>query len=187
MPDSTPRDDLSRPLPPDQNTIPPDQDPADADHVVAPPTGWFATLRQLGPGLIIAGSIVGSGELIATTKTGAQAGLVLLWLITLGCIIKVFVQIELGRVAITHGVTTLAALNRVPGRVGPANWILWFWLAMMSASIAQLGGIVGGVGQSLALAFPIRGDYAEAIKIPATRDLDQYLEWDAALLSAFDL
>lgn len=187
MPDPHPLDDPIRPVPPDENTIPPDLDPAGPEGVVAPPTGFLGTLRQLGPGLIIAGSIVGSGELIATTKTGAQAGIVLLWLIILGCLIKVFVQIELGRVAITHGVTTLAALNQVPGRIGPANWILWFWLAMMCASIAQLGGIVGGVGQSLALSFPISGDYREAIEIPSARDLNRYLEWDPRLLSAFDL
>lgn len=187
MPPPPPDDDLIRPASPRENTIPPELDPADPSGVVPPPQGFAATLRQLGPGLIIAGSIVGSGELIATTKTGAQAGIVLLWLIILGCLIKVFVQIELGRVAITHGVTTLAALNRVPGRIGPANWILWFWLAMMAASIAQLGGIVGGVGQSLAMAFPLRGDYLDAIEMPSAKDLDQYLDWDETLLSAFDL
>lgn len=46
-----------------------------------PPTNILGILGRLGPGLIIAGSIVGSGELIATTKTGAEAGFWLLWLI----------------------------------------------------------------------------------------------------------
>jgi Mn2+/Fe2+ NRAMP family transporter len=184
---STPPPDAAPTTPPDDNTIPPADDPGDAAHVLAPPTTFGGTLRQLGPGLIIAGSIVGSGELIATTKTGAQAGMTLLWLIAVGCVIKVFVQIELGRYAITYGKTTLAALNTVPGRIGPVNWILWFWLAMMSASIAQLGGIVGGVGQSLALAYPITGDYVAAIQVPAANQLDQYLDWDETLLSALDL
>ena len=67
----------------------------------APTTVW-GILRRIGPGLIVAGSIVGSGELIATTVTGAQAGFWLLWLIIIGCVIKVFVQVELGRYAITH-------------------------------------------------------------------------------------
>jgi len=49
-------------------------DPAAAHAVADPPTNFFGILQKLGPGLIIAGSIVGSGELIATTKTGAQAG-----------------------------------------------------------------------------------------------------------------
>ena len=137
-------------------------------------------MRRLGPGLIIAGSIVGSGELIATTKTGAQAGIALLWLIVVGCVIKVFVQIELGRYSITHGQTTLAALNTLPGRVGRANWILWFWVVMMAATVAQLGAIVGGVGQALAISFPITGDYQRAIALPSQAELERYLDWEAA-------
>ena len=53
-----------------------------------PPTTSLGILKQLGPGLIIAGSIVGSGELIATTAVGAEAGFVLLWLIIIGCLIN---------------------------------------------------------------------------------------------------
>ena len=54
----------------------------------------YATDVEGYPGLVIAGSIVGSGELIATTATGAEAGFWLLWLIIVGCVIKVFVQVE---------------------------------------------------------------------------------------------
>ena len=38
------------------------------------PTTKLGILRNIGPGMILAGSIVGSGELIATTSTGAEAG-----------------------------------------------------------------------------------------------------------------
>lgn len=140
------------------------------------PVSLGATLRRLGPGLIIAGSIVGSGELIATTKTGAQAGMVLLWLILIGCLIKIFVQIELGRFTITTGETCLSGLDSVPGPRLRVNWIVWFWLLMSLFSIGQLGGIVGGVGQAFALSFPLTGDYATAIHEAAqiyTRD-DKY-------------
>ena len=65
--------------------------------IETPPNSIGGILWRLGPGLIVAGSIVGSGELILTTKTGAQAGFWLLWLIVIGCLIKVFVQVELGR------------------------------------------------------------------------------------------
>ena len=57
---------------------------------VNPPTTFGKALLRIGPGLIIAGSIVGSGELIATTKVGAESGFWLLWLIIIGCVIKVF-------------------------------------------------------------------------------------------------
>ncbi len=114
-------------------------------------------IRCIGPGLIVAGSIVGSGELIATTKTGAEAGFSLLWLIMLGCVVKVFAQVELGRYALISGKTTLRALDEVPGpRIkGRGNWLVWYWLLMWLASISQLGGIVGGVGQALAISAPI--------------------------------
>ncbi len=45
----------------------------DGSFVTGPPRTLAGTLLRLGPGMIIAGSIVGSGELIATTKAGAEA------------------------------------------------------------------------------------------------------------------
>lgn len=161
----------------ERSSVPPAADGASEPSIVAAPTTFKGILGRIGPGLIIAGSIVGSGELIATTKTGAQAGIALLWLIIVGCVIKVFVQVELGRYAISHGETTLSALNRVPGpRVG-VNWIIWLWVVMMLLTIGQLGGIVGGVGQSLALTFPFTKDYREAIRVPSLHELKRYVEW----------
>ena len=60
-------------------------------------------LLRMGPGMIIAAAVVGSGELILTPRTGAEAGFTLLWIILLGCVTKVFVQVELGRYAIESG------------------------------------------------------------------------------------
>lgn len=120
-----------------------------------PPTTIRGILKQLGPGLIIAGSIVGSGELIATTLAGAEAGFVLLWLIIIGCLIKVFVQIEFGRFTITSGRTTLDGLNMVPGPRLRVNWLCWFWLIFTVVALIQLGGIIGGVGQAMAIQAPV--------------------------------
>jgi Mn2+/Fe2+ NRAMP family transporter len=129
--------------------------PNEQTETADPPTTIRGILRQLGPGLIIAGSIVGSGELIATTAVGAEAGFVLLWLIIIGCIIKVFVQIEFGRFTITSGRTTLDGLNEVPGPRAKVNWIMWFWLVFIMVALVQLGGIIGGVGQALAIQQPL--------------------------------
>jgi manganese transport protein len=127
--------------------------PADLD-IKEPPTRFLPALRQIGPGLILAGSIVGTGELIATTGLGAEQGYVLLWLILLSCVIKVFVQVELGRYAITHGKTTLEALHTLPGpRVG-TSWLSWLWLFMMLATQAQIAAMEGLVGQAAHMAFP---------------------------------
>ena len=121
------------------------------------PTTVLGILRQLGPGLIVAGSIVGSGELIATTVTGAKAGFWLLWLIIIGCVIKVFVQVEMGRYSIVTGKTAMDGFDDVPGpRIkSRGNWLIWYWFVMFIASIGQLGGIVGGVGQALSISYPL--------------------------------
>ncbi|UCG60133.1 MAG: hypothetical protein JSU70_11535, partial [Phycisphaerales bacterium] len=129
--------------------------PADSTTAREPPRTLLATLLRLGPGMIIAGSIVGSGELIATTKAGAEAGFCLLWLIILGCVIKVSTQIEFGRHAITWGQTPLKALNDLPGPRLKVNWLLWYWTIMTMLVISQQGGIVGGVGQALAISRPL--------------------------------
>jgi len=54
--------------------------PAD---VTEPPSSILGILRRIGPGMILAASIVGSGELIATTTLGAQVGYAALWVILL--------------------------------------------------------------------------------------------------------
>ncbi len=54
-----------------------------------PPTRFAESVKYLGPGFILSASIVGSGELIATTIMGAKAGFVLLWFIIFSCIVKV--------------------------------------------------------------------------------------------------
>ncbi len=111
-----------------------------------PPTSIWGSLPYLGPGFILSASIVGSGELIATTIVGAKAGFVLMWFLIFSCLVKVAVQIEFGKHAISSGESTMASLNTLPGpRLGRANWSIWTWLLLMIAKMMQVGGIVGGV------------------------------------------
>jgi manganese transport protein len=122
--------------------------------VQEPPHSLAAALRQIGPGLILAASIVGTGELINTTGLGASAGFSLLWLILLSCVIKVFVQVELGRYAITRGKTSLEAFDTLPGPRLGASWLCWCWLFMCLATQAQIAAMEGTVGQAAHMAFP---------------------------------
>ncbi len=50
----------------------------------------------MGPGIILLASVVGSGDLIAITTLGAQAGYVALWVILLRCFIKPAIEVEMG-------------------------------------------------------------------------------------------
>ena len=114
-------------------------------------------LRQLGPGMILTGSIVGSGELIATPTLAAKVGFTALWLIVVSCVIKVVIQEELGRYTILTGETTFEALNKIPGPRLGVSWVVWCWLLMFIGVTFQQGGIFGGVGQVFHLLFPAIG------------------------------
>ena len=77
------------------------------EHYQDPPQGVLATLKQVGPGMIQVGGVVGSGELIVTNKLGALAGFVFLWFVVFSCLIKVVVQTALARYTICSGKTFL--------------------------------------------------------------------------------
>lgn len=120
-----------------------------------PPRSIAATFRKIGPGMILAASIVGSGELIATTTLGAQAGFVALWIILFSCFIKPIVQAELGRYVISTGETGLEAFDQVPGPRFKVNWIVWIWALMVFMTQFQVGAMFGGVAQVLHSLMPV--------------------------------
>lgn len=118
----------------------------DGSRITEPPTTWLGCLRHIGPGLILSASVVGSGELVATTTLGAKAGFTALWIILLSCTVKVALQLEFGRYTIQSGQTCMAALNELPGgRLGKAHWVIWIVLALQPIKILQMGGIMGGL------------------------------------------
>lgn len=125
------------------------------NEITEPPESLWNALKKIGPGIVLTGSIVGSGELILTTALGAKHGFIFLWLVLFSCFIKVIVQIELGRYAISAGKPTLGVLHEMPvGRILGTTWLVWWWFCMLLATVFQLGAMCGGVGQALNLAFP---------------------------------
>ena len=135
----------------------PSDDPylLDDSLIAEPPTGWLKRIQQVGPGLILSASVVGSGELIATTTLGAKAGFATLWIILLSCTVKVAIQLEFGRYTIQHGETCMAAMNRLPGgRWGQAHWSIWIIMLLQPIKILQMGGIVGGLSMVMHIWFP---------------------------------
>jgi manganese transport protein len=132
----------------------------DQESILEPPAKISERFKYLGPGFILTASIVGSGELIATTTLGAKAGFAALWIILFSCMIKVAIQLEFGRNAICHGKTVMKTFNELPGwRIKGTNWIIWMWFFLWVVKPLQVGGILGGVAITLNMWFP-------GIKIP---------------------
>ena len=134
-----------------QGAVPIDPYTLSEDAIQEPPTSLLQSLRRIGPGLILAAGIVGTGELIATTHVGAKAGFALLWLVIVSCFIKIFVQIELARYAISSGQTTFAGFRELPG---PGYLLPWWCMGMAMAVQAQVAAMVGGIGQAVHMAVP---------------------------------
>src|ERR687897_2570743 len=128
------------------------------DGIKEPPKGWGPSLRYFGPGLILSASIVGSGELIATTTLGAQAGFAILWMVIFSTLVKVAVQIELARWTISTGEPALTGYNRVPPRFGRIGWVNVLWIVLGLSKLLQIGGIVGGTAVAFSILIPIGGD-----------------------------
>jgi len=112
-------------------------------------------LNYLGPGFILSASIVGSGELIATTTLGAQAGFITFWVIIVSCLVKVALQVEFAKYTILTGKTTMNIIDELPGpRFGKARWSVWAMFIFMIIKLLQLAGILGGVSIILNIAIP---------------------------------
>jgi len=90
-----------------------------------------------------------------TTTLGAKAGFVTLWVVLLSCLLKVVVQLEFGKHAISTGETSLEAFNRLPGPAWRGTgWAVWLWLAIKTIQLVQYAGIAGGVALALHLGMP---------------------------------
>ena len=119
------------------------------ESVQTPPIAFRDVLRWIGPGLIIASAVVGTGELIATTILGAENGYRLLWLVVLSCVIKVIVQNEIGRYTVATGKTGLEGLDRVPGPRFRVSWVVWIWFLMQTTTLTTISGMFAGIAEVL--------------------------------------
>ena len=155
-----------------------------------PPIGFRERLRHLGPGIVISGTIVGSGEILLTSSLGAQAGFLLLWWVLLSCWSKSIVQAELARYIIISGDTYLRALNRLPGRIqtrrGGIAWPIPLGLLGFIPSLLTMGGIVGGASQGLQLLIgfdTVTNTAIVAVAVMAVLGTGAYLRFERSMIA----
>ncbi len=100
-------------------------------------------LLAIGPGIVVSGSVIGSGELINVPVQAATFGFVVFWAVILSCVIKFFLQVELGRHCLVHNRTTIQALNTCPGpRFRGTSWIGLVFMVGYTAFMVTVGGIM---------------------------------------------
>ncbi|THA24516.1 divalent metal cation transporter [Streptomyces sp. RKND-216] len=99
--------------------------------------------RIVGPGLVMAATGVGAGDLITSLNAGASFGLTLAWAVLLGALIKFIVTESIGRWYLATGVTPLRGLLRI-GRwyIGFFGVFAIFLGFFYGGAIASAGGLI---------------------------------------------
>lgn len=118
--------------------------------VDAPATGW-GRLRQIGPGFVAAATGVGVGDLAASLVAGAQYGMVLLWAIVVGAIVKLAMAEGVGRyhlgseTTLLRGWRSLGIWTQWYFGIYVVVWGFVFGAAVMSTSALALHALVPSV------------------------------------------
>lgn len=126
------------------------------DSFRAPPTRIGPMLLAIGPAIVVSGSVIGSGELINVPVQAARFGFVLFWAVIVSCVIKYFLQIELGRHCMVHNRTTIQAFNTCPGpKYRGTGWVGILYMVGYTLSLVTVGGILAAIAGLLGSVFPI--------------------------------
>ncbi|GGP89347.1 Nramp family divalent metal transporter [Streptomyces roseolilacinus] len=107
--------------------------------------------RHIGPGIVVAATGVGAGDLVATLVAGGKYGYTLLWAAVLGCLIKISLAEAAGRWHLATGRTLLDGWRSL----GPwttvyftgyvAVWGFVYGAAAMSSTALPLAALFPGV------------------------------------------
>ncbi|WP_238473875.1 Nramp family divalent metal transporter [Altericroceibacterium spongiae] len=100
--------------------------------------------RQIGPGIVVAATGVGAGDLVATLIAGSRFGYTLLWAAILGCIVKIALSEGSARYHLATGSTILAgwkSLGRWTGWYFGIYVILWGFLYGATAIALPLAAL----------------------------------------------
>jgi len=138
-----------------------------------PPRRLAGILISIGPGIVVIGSVMGSGELINTPVQAATFGIVLFWAVILACLIKFFLQVEFGRHALVHGRTPFQSFNSLPGlKIKKTSWIGILYMCIFVFTALTLPGMmtaIGGIFDTVLLDM--------ASKISSHYQWDSVFEW----------
>lgn len=109
-----------------------------------PPSGTLARWKLVGPGIVVAVTGVGAGDLVATLIAGSRFGYALLWAAVVGCIVKIALAEGSARYHLATGSTMLEGWRSL------GIWTYWYF----GIYIVLWGFVYGGTAMS-ATALPL--------------------------------
>ena len=115
------------------------------------PTDRLSFLKLAGPGLVVAATGIGSGDVVAATVGGARYGVVLLWAIAVGAFFKYVLnegiarwQLATGKTALEGWAEYLPAWVKVYFGVYLVLWTVFVSAALTNATGLGISNLTGG-------------------------------------------
>jgi Mn2+/Fe2+ NRAMP family transporter len=100
-------------------------------------------LRLVGPGLVVAATGVGAGDMVAAAKAGAAWGTPLLWSVLVGALLKFVLAEGVARWQLATGSTLLEGWSRLLGWPLRALFLLYLlvWTIVVAAALMSACGL----------------------------------------------
>jgi Mn2+/Fe2+ NRAMP family transporter len=108
--------------------------------------------RYIGPGIVVAATGVGAGDLVATLIAGSNFGYTLLWAAVIGCLVKISLAEACGRWHLATGRTLF------DGWASIGSWTTWFF-----AIYAVIWGFVYGAAAMSSSALPLQALFPDVM------------------------
>ncbi|MFI7384415.1 Nramp family divalent metal transporter [Streptomyces sp. NPDC049813] len=105
----------------------------------------------IGPGIVVAATGVGAGDLVATLVAGSNFGYTLLWAAVLGCLVKISLAEAAGRWHLATGRTLF------DGWASLGRWTTWFFVVYV-----VVWGFVYGAAAMSSSALPLQALFPDA-------------------------
>ena len=108
------------------------------------------TLKQIGPGIVIAATGIGAGDMIAATVGGAKYGYLILWAVVVGGLLKFALNEGVGRWQLNNGTSIIEAWkDNLPKFL---SWYFLLYLLLWSFIVAA--ALIAATGLAAHAIFP---------------------------------
>ncbi|NEB76163.1 divalent metal cation transporter [Streptomyces sp. SID14478] len=119
--------------------------PATGTGTATEPEPRKSSWKYIGPGIVVAATGVGAGDLVATLIAGSNFGYTLLWAAIIGCVVKISLAEAAGRWHLATGRTLF------DGWASLGRWTTWFFVVYV-----VIWGFVYGAAAMSSSALPLQ-------------------------------
>ncbi|AZM55179.1 iron transporter [Streptomyces sp. WAC 01529] len=110
--------------------------------------------KYIGPGIVVAATGVGAGDLVATLIAGSNFGYTLLWAAVIGCVVKISLAEAAGRWHLSTGTTLF------DGWASLGRWTTWFFVVYV-----VIWGYVYGAAAMSSSGLPLQALFPDVMEL----------------------